>query len=609
VGDRGGLLDVVVYLAAAVLFVPIASRLRLGSVLGYLAAGCVIGPWVLGLVRDVGAILHIAELGVVLMLFVIGLELDPERLWGMRRAVFRGGALQLAACGAALGLAGLAVGLPWQAALVAGLALALSSTAIAMQTMAERNLTGTPTGRAAFGILLFQDIAAIPILGIVPLLGAGAAASAGGGDGWVGAGKIAGAVALVVLFGRYLTRPLLRAVAGAHLREVFTAFALLLVLGVAQLMAAAGVSMGLGAFLAGVLLASSEYRHALESDLEPFKGLLMGLFFIAVGMSIDFGLLASRPLTVAALVLGYQAIKAVVLALVTYGTDVAPRQRWLFAALLAQGGEFAFVVFGVAGQANVLPGDWGKLLTLAVALSMALTPLLLLVRDKVVARRAADAGREFDQISDEAAPVIIAGFGRFGQVVGRMLFGSGFRATVLDHDPQQIEMLRKFGFRVFYGDATRADLLEAAGARRARLLVVAIDDVDASLRLVDVARAEFPGLSIIARARNLTHYFQLRTRGVAQPERETFEGALLTARRTLEALGVSPYEARERADRFRRHNLQSVEKIMPFIGDEAQRVSMAKLAREELERLMESDRIALDREEAGGWADGADRRS
>lgn len=605
--SHGLLFEVMIYLAAAVVFVPLAARLRLGSVLGYLVAGCVVGPWALGLVRDVDAILHFAELGVVLMLFVIGLELDPVRLWGMRRAVFGVGALQMGACGAVLGGAGLALGLPWQAALVAGLALALSSTAIAVQTMAERNLTPTPTGRAAFGVLLFQDIAAIPLIAIVPLLGVATDAGAGAGSGaagWLAVAKVTGAVVAVVLFGRYLTRPLLRAIAGAHQREVFTAFALLLVLAVAQLMGAVGVSMGLGAFLAGVLLASSEYRHALESDLEPFKGLLMGLFFIAVGMSIDFGLLMAQPLVVLALVLGFQGLKATTLWLVARRTEVPPRQRWLFAALLAQGGEFAFVVFGIAGQAHVLPGAWGGLLTLAVALSMALTPILLVVHDRVAIRRAAARAAEYDRIESDGhgAHVIIAGFGRFGQIVGRMLLSSGYTATVLDHDPQQIELVRKFGFRVFYGDATRHDLLEAAGAKRAQLLVNAIDDVETNLRLVDVVRREFPALRLVCRARNVTHWFELRKRGVAQPERETFEGALLVARRTLEAMGVAPYEARERADRFRRHNVQTIEAILPFVGDEQQQVSLARRSLDELDQLMRSDRAALDREVGGGWS-------
>jgi glutathione-regulated potassium-efflux system ancillary protein KefC len=591
VPEHSLLFDALVYLASAVVFVPIAKRLGLGSVLGYLAAGCVIGPFGLRFVQDVESILHFAEFGVVLMLFVIGLELEPKRLWGMRRAVFGGGMLQMIACAVPLGAAGLAVGLPWPGALVSALALALSSTAIAVQTMNERNMMPTATGRAAFAVLLFQDIAAIPLIGIVPLLALNPSTPS---SGWVGVGKVLAAIVVVVLIGRFLTRPALRMVARTQMREVFTAFALLLVVGISQLMATAGVSMALGAFLAGVLLAGSEYRHALETDIEPFKGLLMGLFFIAVGMSIDFGLLARQPLIVAAVVLGFLVLKGGVLAALAGRLEVPQQQRWLFAGLLGQGGEFAFVVFGVARQARLLPGDWDALLTLAVALSMAATPLVLLVHDKLVARRAAKSARAPDHIDAADAPVLIAGFGRFGQIVGRLLFASGMRATVLDHDPDHVEMLRKFGFRVFYGDATRVDLLHAAGAAKARLLVNAIDDVADNLALIDQVREHFSGLPIVSRARNLTHLYELRRRGVAHPERETFEAALVAGRRALEALGVAPYEARESADRFRRHNLDAIEAALPGWEDETSRLSAARAARAELEEQFDRDRAALD---------------
>src|SRR5579862_2240575 len=407
--ERSFLLDVMVYLAAAVVFVPIATRLRLGAVLGDLFAGCLIGPFGLGLVSDVESILHFAEFGVVLMLFVIGLELAPERLWAMRRRVFGGGSAQMLVCGVALAGAGMAASLPWNAAIIAGFALALSSTAIAVQTMAERGVLNSPMGRTAFGVLLFQDIAAIPLIGIVPLLAAGSAAPSG--PPWLGVAKVIGAVVGVVLIGRYATRPALRAIARTHQRDVFTAFALLLVVAIALLMDLVGVSMALGAFLAGVLLASSEYRHALETDIEPFKGLLMGLFFIAVGMSIDFGLLANRPLLIAALVAGFVVLKMALLALLAPRIEVPRGQAGLFAALLSQGGEFAFVVFGVAGAARVLPGDWDKVLTLVVALSMILTPLLVLAADLLRNRAGAAVEREPDRIEAEDAPVIIAGFG------------------------------------------------------------------------------------------------------------------------------------------------------------------------------------------------------
>jgi len=589
--------DAIVYLGAAVVCVPLAKRLGLGSVLGYLIAGCVIGPWGLGFVTEVESILHFAEFGVVLMLFLIGLELDTRRLWQMRRPVFGGGGLQMFACGVLLAAALIAAGLAWQAGLAAGMALAMSSTAVAVQTMGERNLLTAPVGRAGFAVLLFQDIAAIPLIALVPLLGV---AGDGGEPGWAAAGKALAAVAAVILIGRFLTRPLMRLIARAHVREIFTAFALLLVIGIAQLMSLAGLSMALGAFLAGVLLASSEYRHALESDIEPFKGLLLGLFFIAVGMSIDFGVVVAQPLLLAAAVAGLLAIKAVVLATIAPRLDVAPAQRWLFAALLAQAGEFAFVVFGVARQARLLPGEWDALLTATVALSMALTPLMVVAHDRLAARRAA-TDREADAIEDDSAPVIIAGFGRYGQIVGRMLFAQGITATVLDHDPEQIDALRRFGFRVFYGDATRLDLLQAAGAAKARLLVVAVDDIDESLVLVDRVREEFPDLKIVARARNVRHWLELAERGVQAIERETFESALRTGRQALEALGMEPYEAREIADVFRRHNLGQLAAVLPHFRDEAKAVAIARSGRAELEESLRRDREA--REGRGGAED------
>ena len=601
--EHGLLFDAMIYLAAAVVIVPIAKRLGLGSVLGYLGAGCLIGPFALGLVTDVDSIMHFAEFGVVLMLFVIGLELDPKRLWGMRRDVFGGGGLQLGACAVVLGAGLLALGLSWRGALVSALALALSSTAIAIASMNERNLLPTPLGRSAFAVLLFQDIAAIPLIGIVPLLAAEQGAQADSHEGWIGAGKVLLAIVVVLFIGRFLTRPVLRTVARTELRELFTAVALLLVVGISQLMSIAGVSMALGAFLAGVLLASSEYRHALEVDIEPFKGLLMGLFFMAVGMSIDFGLLARDPLLVSGMVVGFVLIKSCVLALIAKPLGVAGSQRWLFAGLIGQGSEFAFVVFGVVRSARLLPGEWDARLTLVVALSMAATPVFLLVHERLAARRAARMSHIYDVIESEDAEVIMAGFGRFGQIIGRLLLASNVRATVLDHDPEQIELLRKFGFRVFYGDATRLDLLHAAGAAHARVLVNAIDDIHDSLALVDLAREHFPKLKIVARARNVMHYSELRAKGVEVIERETFEAALLTGRRTLEALGVSAYEARESAERFKTHNIKLLESMLGTFHDEARRLSAARAGREELEAQFQRDRTALDRLGTHGWQD------
>ena len=589
--------EALIFLAAAVVCVPIAARLGLGSVLGYLIAGAAIGPWGFALVGDVAATQNLAELGVVLMLFVIGLELDPRRFLAMRGVVFGGGTLQLAASGLVLGGALFALGVKWQGALVGGLALALSSTAIAMQALAERNELDTPTGRSSFGILLFQDIAAIPLIALVPFIGQ--AERADSQPLWMRLAIAAAAVAGVIVIGRYLTRPVLRLIAKVDVRELFTAFALLLVIGIAELMSLAGLSMGLGAFLAGALLAGSEFRHALESDIEPFKGLLLGLFFISVGMTIDFGLVATRPGAVAALLAGFLVLKIASLWFVACRISIC-RERWLFAFLLSQGGEFAFVVFGAARAARLFDAGQEALLTITVALSMATTPLLLLAYDRAIARRA-HVSRPSDAVSPEG-PVIIAGFGRFGQIVGRLLLANGIRAVVLDHDADQVDSLRKFGYKVFYGDATRLDLLEAAGARNARLLVNAIDDVDASLALVDRVRANFPGLEIVSRARNVSHYFELRLRGVTVAERETFESALRAGRSALERLGVDRFRAKELADAFRRHNIASVDATLPFYQDEARRMSMAKAGREELERQFARDRERFEREHGGkGW--------
>ncbi len=593
--------DLIVYLAAAVIAVPVAKRLGLGSVLGYLIAGCVIGPWGLGLVSDVESIGQVSEFGVVLMLFLIGLELDLDELWKLRGAVFVGGSAQLGLTGGLLTIALMTAGLAWPAAAIAGFALAMSSTAIGTQVMAERNMTATPAGRTGFAILLFQDIAAIPLIAVVPLvaqmLGLGRHASAV--PVWQKALIAIAAVASVIVAGRYLVKPVLRIVAKADVREVFTAFALLLVVGIAELMSFAGLSMALGAFIAGVLLASSEYRRALETDIEPFKGLLLGLFFISVGMGIDFGEVLARPGLLALLVVGLIAIKFAVLVGLAKPLGVPRRQRLAFGALLGQGGEFAFVVFTVAAQARVLDGPWVPLLTAAVAISMGATPIVLIVADRLVARVARQ--QRDDDVIDERAPVIIAGFGRYGQIVSRMLAGSGYPMIVLDHDPDQIELLRRFGTKVFYGDATRLDLLQAAGARDAALLVIAIDDVDDSMQLARAATEAFPKLTILARARNVRHWLELREVGIEHVERETFESALRTARSALEALGTRPFEARRIADRFRRSTVRTLEEMLPDFRDEQKLVARARSGRDELEKMLTDDRQRRDADYGASW--------
>ena len=580
------LTDTLIYLGAAVVCVPLAKRLGLGSVLGYLIAGAAIGPWGLRFVEDPQSTLHFAEFGVVLMLFLIGLEIDLERLTALRRAVFRGGSVQMLSCGGLLAAGFIAYGLPSVAAIVAALAVAMSSTAIAMQTLNEKNQLGTGLGRTSFGILLFQDIAAIPLIAVVPLLGSGEREP--GSSAWIATATALASIAGVIVLGRYVMRPLIRVIAAVDVREIFTAFALLLVIGVAMVMTWAGLSMGLGAFLVGALFASSEYRHALEGDIEPFKGLLLGLFFIAIGMSIDVGLIGAQPGRLALLVAIILVAKGSALALLATRLGVPARERWMFAALLAQGGEFAFVVLGAARDAQLLPGTWGAQLNAAVALSMAATPLMVIAAERWATRHAAQ--RPDDEIEDTQAPVIIAGFGRYGQIIGRMLHVHGVPATVLDHDPDNIEVVRRFGYKVFYGDATRLDLLEAAGAAHARLLVVAIDQVEDSLKLVDLARTHFPNLQLVVRARNVRHWLELAARGVDTAERETFESALRSGRQTLEKLGMPPYEARRLADTFRRSNIANLQAMRPHFRDQDKLVDLARSGLKELEENLRRDR-------------------
>ena len=597
--DSHTLIQALIYLGSAALIVPIAVRLGLGSVLGYLIAGCIIGPWGLRLVTDAESILHFAEIGVVLMLFVIGLELDPQRLWKLRASVFGGGAMQMLVCGLLLGAFCMALGLRWQVAVLIGLTLGLSSTAIAMQAMNERNLMVSQMGRSAFAVLLFQDIAAIPLVAMIPLLAASGGATTLGAF-TLSALKVVAALAIVVLIGRYVARPALRFVARTGLREVFSAVALFLVFGFGLLLEEAGLSMAMGAFLAGVLLASSEYRHALESDIEPFKGLLLGLFFIGVGMSIDFGTLVTHPLRIIILLVGFLVIKTLVLWLIARPLKVPGKQRRWFAVLLGQGSEFAFVVFGTAQSANVLDPEWAKALTLAVALSMAATPLLLVLLTRLDSKSTGQQ-READEIDEERPRVIIAGFGRFGQIAGRLLLSSGVKMVVLDHDPDHIETLRKFGMKVFYGDATRVDLLESAGAGKAEVLINAIDDPKANLQLTELAKEHFPHLQIVARARDVDHFIRLRQAGVERPERETFEGALRTGRLALESLGLGEYEARERADLFRRYNSDMIEEMAQGEDDTQARAAVFKRTSAMLTEIITEDRAHLSHTQRHGW--------
>ena len=598
------LINSFIYLSAAVIAVPLSKALGLGAIIGYLAAGMAIGPWGLGLVTNVQDILHFAELGVVLMLFLVGLELEPRRLWSLRRPIFGWGSAQVLGCALLLSATAMGFGVPWRVALVGALGLALSSTAIALQVLRERNLLPTGSGQAAFAILLFQDVAAIPILALLPLLGLVSEANQAATpvNHALEALKIIAVVAGIIVGGRLLLRPLLRWIARSNTPEIFTAAALLLVVGTAALMQAAGLSMALGAFLAGVLLAESEYRRELETDIEPFKGLLLGLFFIAVGMSIDFAVLRGSPWLMALIVLGFLTVKGALIYTLARLMRLSFRERPIFTLLLAQGGEFAFVVFQAAAGAHVMSAQTASLLIGAVAVSMLVSPLLLLAIDKLLMPRYANYGATpMQEISEQQeAPVVIAGFGRYGQIVARLMLAQGIDCTVLDHDADMIEAARSFGYRVFYGDASRLDLLRTAGAGSAKVLVVAVDDIEQSLKIVDLAHEHFPQLQIVARARDVTHWNQLRDRAVLLVEREMFESSLRSARSVLELLGHGAHEARQSAMRFRQHNLELFEKMYPHHKDRAKLIAVVKQGRGQLEEQMAQERAQRE-QRAQGW--------
>ena len=588
------LINSFIYLSAAVIVVPLSRALGLGSIIGYLAAGIAIGPWGLGFVTNVQDILHFAEFGVVLMLFLVGLELEPKRLWSLRRPIFGWGSAQMAGCALAIFALAWGFAVPLPIAVVAALGLALSSTAIALQVMGERNLLPTGSGQAGFSILLFQDVAAIPILALLPLLVGSLEENQAIApvDRIYEAIKIVAVIAGIVAGGRLILRPLLRWIARSKTPEIFTAASLLLVVGISALMQIVGLSMALGAFLAGVLLAESEYRRELETNIEPFKGLLLGLFFIAVGMGVDLDVLRASPLQMAVVVIGFMSVKGVVIFSIARLMQLPFLERPVFTLLLAQGGEFAFVVFAAAAGANVLPPQTASLLVGAVAVSMLVSPLLLVAIDKLLLPRYARKGiTTMEEISEQQeAPILVAGFGRYGQIVSRVLLAQGQTCTVLDHDAEMIEAARNFGYRVFYGDATRLDLLRTAGAAKAKVLVVAVDDVTQSLAIVDLAREHFGQLQIVARARDVTHWNQLRDRNVMLVQRELFESSLLSARSVLELLGQTPEVAGAIVQRFRTHNLELFEKLHPHYKDSAKLISVVKQGRQQLDEQIAKER-------------------
>jgi glutathione-regulated potassium-efflux system ancillary protein KefC len=589
------LLDAVLLLAVAVVIVPLAQRLGFGSVLGYLLAGLLIGPAGLKLVTAVDNISQASELGVVFLLFIIGLELDSKRLWRMKFAIFGMGSAQIVLISLLAGGCAYLLGLEWRAALVVGMGMAMSSTAISTQILKERNLLSTAGGSAAFAILLFQDIAVIPILTVLPLL-AGRTQTSGAAPWW----EILLVIGAVLGLGRLVLRQAYRLVASAHLREVFTALSLLTVFALSSIMHELGVSMALGAFMGGVLLATSEYRHAIETDIEPFKGLLLGLFFMSVGMSVDLHVILAQPLVIGGLLGGTILLKTVAHAFLGWVFKIARRERPFFAIVLAQVGEFAFVLYGAAAALGLLTPEQTAILVAVTALSMGSTPLLTKMYDRLWAPRL----RKMTDMSDEVVvddhpEVIIAGFGRVGQIVGRILLANRIRATVLDHDPDQIEQLRRFGFKVYYGDATRLDLLEAAGASNAKILVVAVDGVEDSLAIVDVAKEHFPNLRVVARARNVDHVFKLIDRKVEVWERETFDSSVRMGGEVLQMLGWSPYEAVRAGHKFREHNIRSLHEMIGKRTNQREIISLAKQAREDLERLMAGESHNVHRSQHG----------
>jgi monovalent cation:H+ antiporter-2, CPA2 family len=605
-----------VYLCAAVVSVPIAKRLGLGSVLGYLLAGVVIGPFGLGFLGSEGQdVLEFAEFGVVLMLFLVGLELEPSLLWRLRAPILGLGGLQVVVTTMVIAGLALLIGLAWQAALAVGMILSLSSTAIVLQSLNEKGLLKTEGGQSSFSVLLFQDIAVIPMLALFPLLATRPAGEAGGEEGhgaatligslpaWAQTLAVLGAVVGVVLAGRFLVRPLLATIARTGLRELFTAAALLLVIGITLLMTEVGLSPALGTFLAGVVLANSEYRHELQSDIEPFEGLLLGLFFIAVGASINFALILAQPLLIIGLVLGIIAVKFGVLFTLSRVFKLGLDQSLLFAFALPQIGEFAFVLLSFGTQQGVLDQTITSPLVAAVALSMALTPLLLLINERVVQPRIGtreQAARPADAIDRQNA-VIIAGFGDFGSTVGRLLTANGFQTTVLEIDSDRVDLLRKLGLKVYYGDASRYDLLATAGAADARLLVLAVDTPEKTLELARTAQKHFPQLTILARAFEWEDAYDLLNAGVHYVYREALDSALRMGTDALRLLGFRAYQAQRAAHTFQRHDEESVRMLAHKVGDQRVYINATRRRINDLEQILQADLADRGQNRDSGW--------
>ncbi|MFE8100581.1 glutathione-regulated potassium-efflux system protein KefB [Brenneria goodwinii] len=577
----------VLFLFVAVVAVPIAARLGIGAVLGYLIAGIAIGPWGLGFIRDVDAILHFSELGVVFLMFIIGLELNPKKLWTLRRSIFGVGAAQVGVSTLVLGCVLYLTDFSWQSALIGGLGLAMSSTAMALQLMREKGMNRNESGQLGFSVLLFQDLAVIPALALIPIL----AGVQGEIDDWNQVALKVAAFAGMLIGGRYLVRPLFRFIAASGVREVFTAAALLLVLGSALFMEALGFSMALGTFIAGVLLAESEYRHELEIAIEPFKGLLLGLFFISVGMALNLGILYVHIVKVLIAVLILVAVKGTVLYVLARINRMRRSERLQFAGVLSQGGEFAFVLFSAASTYNVLQGDQLPLLLVTVTLSMITTPLLMQLIDRILTRRynTVDVPDEKPYVADDEPQVIVVGFGRFGQVIGRLLMANEMRITVLERDISVVSLMRSYGYKVYYGDATELELLRSAGAEKAQSIVITCNTPEDTMAIVHLCQQHFPHLELLARARGRVEAHELLQAGVKHFSRETFSSSLELGRKALMSLGMHPHQAYRAQQHFRRLDMRMLRELMPQLQNDVAQISRVKEARRELEDIFQQE--------------------
>ncbi|KTD07452.1 monovalent cation:proton antiporter-2 (CPA2) family protein [Legionella jamestowniensis] len=595
--NNGLLFHIFIFLAAASIIVPLASRFKLGSVLGYLLIGILIGPFGFNLITNSEQIMHFAEFGVIMMLFLIGLELEPARLWQLRKSIIGLGGLQVTLTTILLMGLGLLAGYNWRVSLAISMALSLSSTALVLQILQEKKLMHTATGETSFAVLLFQDIAVIPILILMPMLTSPEAITSTAYPvsvltGWSHAGLIAGIIGAVILAGHYLSHHFFYLIAQTNLREVFTATSLALIVGITLLMQTVGVSPGLGAFIGGVVLANSAYKRTLETDIEPFKGLLLGLFFISVGMSMNFHLLVQQPITLFSVVASFILIKISILLMLGRFFGLTTLQGIAFALVLSQGSEFAFVLFTFAYSTNVISLQDANFFTLAVALSMASTPFLVLIYQYLIVPRFISIlpPHQFDAI-DIQHSIILAGYGRFGQIIGRFLNAQGIELTVLENDPQQIEQLRKFGIKGHFGDASRLDLLKNAGAQQAKLLIITVDDPDTSLEIVKLAKQEFPQLKIYARARNRRHAYELHKAGVDYFKRETFDSSLSMAQEIMKFLGYEEESLKTKAQAFARHDELTLQKSFTFFEKEHELINLSQQARGELERILKDDQI------------------